>query len=47
MTACWQAIAELLENPARAEALGRAAQSRLAQQPDIIQRYLAAIEPYL
>jgi 3-deoxy-D-manno-octulosonic-acid transferase len=47
MTACWQAIAELLENPARAEALGRVAQSRLAQQPDIIQHYLAAIKPYL
>ena len=47
MTACWQAIAELLENPARAEALGREAQSRLAQQPDIIQQYLAAIKPYL
>jgi 3-deoxy-D-manno-octulosonic-acid transferase len=47
MTACWQAIAELLENPARAEALGREAQSRLAQQPDIIQQYLVAIEPYL
>ena len=47
MAACWQAIAELLENPVRAEALGRGAQSRLAQQPDIIQRYLAAIKPYL
>jgi 3-deoxy-D-manno-octulosonic-acid transferase len=47
MTACWQAIVELLENPARAEALGREAQSRLAQQPDIIQQYLATIKPYL
>jgi len=47
MATCWQAITELLENPARAEALGREAQSRLTQQPDIIQQYLVAIEPYL
>jgi 3-deoxy-D-manno-octulosonic-acid transferase len=47
MAACWSTIGELLENPARAEALGRGAQSRLAQQPDILQQYLAAIKPWL
>lgn len=47
MADCWRAVAELLEHPARVEALGREARSRLAQQPDIVQQYLAAIEPYL
>ena len=47
MAACWRTIGELLENPARAEALGRGAQSSLAQQPDILQQYLAAIKPWL
>ncbi len=47
MGACWRAIGELLENPAQAEALGNEAQSRLAQQPDILRQYLAAIKPWL
>jgi len=47
MADCWQAIVELLENPGRAESLGHEAQSRLAQQPDILQQYLAAIKPWL
>ncbi|MDH3387039.1 MAG: hypothetical protein OEN02_03965 [Gammaproteobacteria bacterium] len=47
MVDCWRAIAELRAHPARVEALGREARSRLAQQPDIVQQYLAAIEPYL
>jgi 3-deoxy-D-manno-octulosonic-acid transferase len=47
MAGCWAAIVELLDHPERAEALGREAQSRLAQQPDIIQQYLAAISPQL
>ena len=45
MAGCWAAIVELLDHPERAEALGREAQSRLAQQPDIVQQYLAAISP--
>jgi 3-deoxy-D-manno-octulosonic-acid transferase len=47
MAACWREITRLLENPEQAEALGREAQSRLAQQPNIVQDYLAAIKPYL
>lgn len=47
MAGCWAAIVELLDHPERAEALGCEAQSRLAQQPDIVQQYLAAISPQL
>lgn len=47
MADCWAAIVELLDNPERSKALGREAQSRLAQQPDIIQQYLAAISAHL
>ena len=47
MAACWREIESLLNDPARAEAIGREAQARLARQPDIVQHYLAAIESYL
>jgi 3-deoxy-D-manno-octulosonic-acid transferase len=47
MAACWQAITRLISNPQTADALGHEAQSRLAQQPDIIQQYMAAIKPWL
>ena len=47
MAACWQAIRQLISHPEQALALGREAQSRLAQQPDIIQQYMAAIKPWL
>ncbi len=47
MAQCWRSIVELLENPERAQALGREAQSRLAQQPDVVQQYMTAIKPYL
>jgi 3-deoxy-D-manno-octulosonic-acid transferase len=47
MTACWQAIMRLISHPQAADALGDEAQSRLAQQPDIIQQYLTAIKPWL
>ncbi len=47
MGACWKTIAELLQNPEQAQALGREAQARLARQPDIIQQYLSEIEPFL
>jgi len=47
MADCWAAIVELLDKPERSKALGREAQSRLAQQPDIIQQYLAAISAHL
>jgi len=47
MAACWQAITQLISHPQAADALGREAQSRLAQQPDIVQKYMAAIKPWL
>ncbi len=47
MKASWETIIELLQNPERAQELGREAQARLARQPDIAQKYLSAIEPYL
>jgi 3-deoxy-D-manno-octulosonic-acid transferase len=47
MAACWQAITRLISNSQTADALGHEAQSRLAQQPDIIQQYMAAIKPWL
>ena len=45
--ACWSAIRELLDHPERAQALGQEAHSRLARQPDVIERYLDAISPRL
>jgi 3-deoxy-D-manno-octulosonic-acid transferase len=47
MEACWQAITRLLNQPQAAEALRREAQSRLAQEPDIVQQYLVQIKPWL
>jgi len=47
MAGCWAAIVELLDHPERVEELGREAQSRLAQQPDMIQQYLAVISTHL
>jgi 3-deoxy-D-manno-octulosonic-acid transferase len=47
MDECWQAVGELLKNPQRAEALINEAGKRLAQQPDMIKRYLNAIKPWL
>ena len=47
VTECWASITDLLENPARAEALGQEARSRVASQPDIIQQYLAIISSRL
>jgi 3-deoxy-D-manno-octulosonic-acid transferase len=45
--ACWQSIEQLLADPTRAQALAETAKSRLADQPDILQAYLNAIESYL
>jgi len=45
--ACWQIVANLLEQPERAQALAREARARLARQPDILQAYLDAITPRL
>ncbi|MBT8433200.1 MAG: hypothetical protein KJN95_00975 [Gammaproteobacteria bacterium] len=47
MAACWAAIGELLGHPDRMEELGREARSRLAQQPDMVQQYLAVISARL
>ncbi|MCP4980508.1 MAG: hypothetical protein GY935_08445 [Gammaproteobacteria bacterium] len=47
MAACWAAVENLLDHPERAQSLGHVAQSRLAQQPDIVQQYLSAISTRL
>jgi len=47
MADCWREITRLLAQPQQAEALGREAQSRLAQQPDVVKAYMAAIDQYL
>ena len=47
MAACWRAIYELLADPGRGAALGREARERLAAQPDIVERYLDEIRPFL
>ena len=47
VAACWQTVANLLEQPERAQALAQEAQARLARQPDILQDYLDAITPRL
>ena len=47
MTECWQAVIHLLNQPQTAEALGEEAQTRLSAQPDIIQRYMTLIKPWL
>lgn len=44
---CWRVIAELLADPARADALGRAAQAQLAAQPDVLARYLELMDAWL
>ncbi len=44
---CWRIIGELLEDPARRAAIGQAAKLRLAQQPDMVARYVNAISPWL
>lgn len=45
--ACWAAVTALVEQPERAAALGKEARARLAQQPDIQQAYLDAINARL
>lgn len=47
MTACWTTLIGLLEQPERAQALGREAQSRLSQQPDIVRQYMNTINDWL
>lgn len=47
MAACWREILRLIEHPEQADALGREAQARLAQLPDVVQHYMIAIAPYL
>ena len=47
MVSCWREISALLSDRQRAEALGRGAQARLSRQPDIVQRYMDEITPFL
>lgn len=44
---CWRVIGELLQDAPRRAAIGETARQRLAAQPDIVARYLAALTPYL
>ena len=47
MADCWREITRLLAQPGQAKVLGQQARSRLAQQPDIAEEYLAVIREYL
>ncbi|MEM7562494.1 MAG: glycosyltransferase N-terminal domain-containing protein [Pseudomonadota bacterium] len=46
MDECWKAVTDLLENPWKAEKMANEAASKLARQPDIIGRYVAALQPW-
>ncbi|MDJ0779671.1 MAG: glycosyltransferase N-terminal domain-containing protein [Gammaproteobacteria bacterium] len=47
MHQCWKTVDDLWRDPARATRLGQRARERLAQQPDPVQAYLDALEPWL
>ena len=44
---CWSAISKLMANPEEAQRLAKEAQSRIAQQPDVVQKYLSALTKLL
>ena len=44
---CWRRAGELLADPERALQLGARARERIARQPNIVDRYLAEISPWL
>ena len=47
MHQCWKVLEELWDNPERAVKLGRRARERLAEQPDPVQAYLDALDPWV
>ena len=47
MANCWREIERLLERPEQAKELGGEALSRLARQPDIVEKYLTVVREYL
>lgn len=47
MHQCWKTVDELWRDPERAARLGQRARERLAQQPDPVETYLDALEPWL
>ncbi len=47
MFECWQKINTLLDNPDQTRALGNHAQQSIGETPDILNAYLAEIQPYL
>jgi hypothetical protein len=47
MAECWQKINTLLDNPDQTKALGNYAQQTIGKTPDILNAYLAEIQPYL
>ena len=44
---CWRRTVELLENPEQAARLGEISRERLAQQPDMVEKYMEAIGDWL
>ena len=44
---CWSAISKLMANPQEAQRLAAEAQSRIAQQPDVLQKYLSVLNKLL
>ena len=44
---CWSAISKLMANPKEAQRLAGEAQSRIAQQPDVVQNYLSVLTKLL
>ena len=44
---CWSEINKLMTNPKEAQRLAGEAQSRIAQQPDVVQKYLSSLTKLL
>jgi len=47
MAECWEKITLLLDNPDQSKALGQHALQAVTNQPDVLDRYLVEIRPYL
>ncbi len=47
MHQCWKTVDDLWRDPEQAARLGQRARERLAQQPDPVEAYLEALEPWL
>jgi 3-deoxy-D-manno-octulosonic-acid transferase len=47
VTQCWRHIGELLADPDQARQLGERARERIARQPNMVEKYLGEIAPWL